>query len=373
MSNQVILIKSDRAGISGRIPKIGRTLKRNGYDIQILTWDKTGDYPADETIDGVPAHNFQLNLSNTRKYTKFFYFATWWVYIIWYILRERPDIVHALDLKNTLPVIILKPFIDVTVVYDIGDSAAFTSNRSTIYRRLLEAFETFAIRGSDGIIHVDEARKSLVNVSSKTHSAVILNSVEDFYPDFLENNNSSENEKYTIYYGGWITETRGINILLDLLEDIDDVRLIVAGPKPNKRELMLRIKQRHDVEYKGTVPHLTSLRYTFDADAVWAYYDPKIPINELASPNKVFEAMMCATPIIANLEAKPVRQIVESEKCGVLAPYDDVDGVKNSIQYLKDNPESSRKLGHNGRKGYTEKYNWDKMENRIVEFYQKLL
>ena len=81
----------------------------------------------------------------------------------------------------------------------------------------------------------------------------------------------------------------------------------------------------------------------------FALYDPKVPNHKYASPNKLFEAMMCEKPILTNY-GTIMAQIVEKENCGVLADYESIKDIRNAIIKLKNDPGLRKSLGENGLK-----------------------
>jgi glycosyltransferase involved in cell wall biosynthesis len=84
--------------------------------------------------------------------------------------------------------------------------------------------------------------------------------------------------------------------------------------------------------------------------------------------NKVLEAMMCGIPIITNIS----HDLVNDTKCGLIVEYDNVEQIKQAIITLRGNPELRRLFGTNGRKAFLEKYNWSKMEEKLLRTYETL-
>lgn len=85
--------------------------------------------------------------------------------------------------------------------------------------------------------------------------------------------------------------------------------------------------------------------------------------------NKVLEAMMCGLRIITNIS----HELVNDTKCGLIVEYENVEQIKQAIMTLRDNPEMRRFFGTNGRNTFLEKYNWTKMEEKLLRTYEVLL
>jgi glycosyltransferase involved in cell wall biosynthesis len=80
---------------------------------------------------------------------------------------------------------------------------------------------------------------------------------------------------------------------------------------------------------------------------------------------------MCATPIIVNKETT-MADLVEEENCGVVVPYFDIDALKAALNRLRNDPSLGVRLGKNGRLAFENKYNWQVMENRLINLYNEL-
>jgi len=145
---------------------------------------------------------------------------------------------------------------------------------------------------------------------------------------------------------------------------------VIAGDGP-ERDFIEQISSHgsHNIQYLGYIPHSRVVEETRKADILFAFYDPSIPNSRYASPNKVFEAMMCGKPIIVNSESA-AGTLVRKESCGVTIPYGDSEALRTAILMLKARPDLRRELGTNGRRAYEERYNWNIMKERLLAAYK---
>ncbi len=81
--------------------------------------------------------------------------------------------------------------------------------------------------------------------------------------------------------------------------------------------------------------------------------------------------MACAKPVVVS-NFPEVRKVVVEEDCGILVDPTSVDEIADAIIYLLEHPGEARKMGENGRRAVKEKYNWEKMERRLLEVYEGL-
>jgi len=125
------------------------------------------------------------------------------------------------------------------------------------------------------------------------------------------------------------------------------------------------------VLYLTFTPHDKIIEETQKADVIFSFYDPKIPNNRYASPNKLFEAMMCGKPILVNSDTS-MAKIVSLNKCGLIIEYGNEEELKNNLLKLIEDKELLKNLGLNARKTYENKYNWTIMEKRLINAYKHL-
>jgi glycosyltransferase involved in cell wall biosynthesis len=78
---------------------------------------------------------------------------------------------------------------------------------------------------------------------------------------------------------------------------------------------------------------------------------------------------MWGLPIISNIS----HDLVNDTKCGMIVEYGNMNQIKQAIVTLRDNLNLRRLCGTNGRKAFLEKYNWDKMEEKLLRTYKALL
>ena len=86
--------------------------------------------------------------------------------------------------------------------------------------------------------------------------------------------------------------------------------------------------------FPQSVPHEIIMKYTLMADLLFILYDPAIPNNKFASPNKLFEAMRCNKPVLIN-DQSSMTNIVLRENCGIIVSYGNINQIKEAIFPVK--------------------------------------
>ena len=365
---KVIIIGSDRNGLLIRPIRIARSLVRHGYEVEFLMWDRTGSGPKIEYIEGCKVYNFRFKPPNLKMWGLLPSYSFWWFYVTLFLLRKDADLYHPGNLYTLIPVIPVKIVRRKKIVYDLIDFVADSFNWHKLMRMFFAWLENFCLKFADGVIVVD-IRKQQLNMSNVKKLAVVTNCPVDLMGKFEP---QKAQDEFVIYYGGWVSETRGLKHICEAIRDIEGVKLVVAGFGPDEVKLRPIFDTQSNVEFIGLLSDVESLEWTSRADVIFAFYDPKIRINRLASPAKLYDAMMCGTPILVNSEALPVTETVRKEGCGLVVPYNDIRGIRSAIENLKENPNMQIEMGQNGRKAFEREYNWTEMEHRLIKLYDEL-
>lgn len=362
---KVTLLRS--RAIDPAIYKIADALFDSGYKVKLLVWDRAGNfrpaarYPVDRCLLRAPYDNFAIVM---------IYLPFWMGYQFLYLLKDDADIIQASDFDTLIPAVAVKLLKRVKVSYIIYDFMAdnIPKKMPSLLRRIVAGAEKFFIGFTDELFLVDECRYPQVAGAKVKSLDYIYNSPPD---QAVSVKTPGDKDCLTIFYAGVIHQARGLEYMIKALESLDNVRLIIAGTGPSQDLLNnLSGDLKSKVRYIGQLPYDQVIKSSQEADVLFAFYDPSLPNNRYASPNKMFEAMMCGKPIIVNSEVA-AGNIVQQENCGVVVPYGDSQAIAARLTELKDK-EYREKLGRNGRTAYEKKYGWNIMKSRLLGAYSKL-
>jgi glycosyltransferase involved in cell wall biosynthesis len=85
----------------------------------------------------------------------------------------------------------------------------------------------------------------------------------------------------------------------------------------------------------------------------------------------LMDALACECPILAS-DTAPVREMIRHEENGLLAGFDDVDGIVGEALRVLGDPGSFRHLGQAGVRMIDEKYSVERVLPRIKDFYEEV-
>lgn len=293
------------------------------------------------------------------------YYVLWWIKILSNKIVKESDAIHACGLESCIPVIILKKIFKIKLIYDIFDYTpnCFPTGKNRFLKVITNYLEKLCIKISDKVIVVDENR--LQEIGFKKDVFIIYNSVDkDAYKItmILLNN-------FTILYSGFISKSRGIDVFIKLAHMNPSVDFIIAGDGPDRNYAINKSISINNIKYLGLLAHEEMINIIASVDIIFAFYDPSIPININASPNKIFEAFMVGTPVIINKEVG-IASIIEKNYCGLSFYYTDVDGISETIGTLPNNRVELEKMSQNCYNLYETKFNWKLMKERLIRVYE---
>jgi glycosyltransferase involved in cell wall biosynthesis len=362
----VFLRSKSPAGIEPRLAKEAASLARAGYEVHAVLWDRTRAYPAEEVRDGIRIHRYRLAApEGTPDLAS--RLPRWQWFALRKATRLRPDIIHTVDFDTAWAARMAARLTRAKLVYDIFDFYAemITADLPPWIRQRLAAAERHMVQRADLVILPDLRRQAQFGHVRPKQIIEVMNVPED------RTVRVQIGSDFTVFYGGMIAKDRG---LLDLLAACESTgaKLIVAGHGPDEAALLPQLETSPVCMVLGMISYEEVLKQTAMAHAVTALYDPKVPNNRYAAPNKVFEAAMLSKPVIVS-EGTAIAELVRSTGFGLVVPYGDRTALREALERLMLSPAECEAMGARGRSAFESGFNWKVMEARLLEAYRSLL
>lgn len=151
------------------------------------------------------------------------------------------------------------------------------------------------------------------------------------------------------------------------LRDDRNTRLVLIGGGDRKPALLeeARAKGLANVAFVDPVPKREVPSWLARADACLLPYQDN-PLFAGALPNKAFDYLGAARPIIASAPAGELTRMVERAGCGVAVPPEDGEAMAGAIRALAADPEGARAMGARGRAYALEHYDRARLAARFV-------
>ena len=89
-------------------------------------------------------------------------------------------------------------------------------------------------------------------------------------------------------------------------------------------------------------------------------------------PNVVLEAMAARLPVITT-PAGDAKIMVEDGHNGYVVPFDDITAMAERLVQLARKPSLKQAMGHVGRQQVERQYSYDRLADRLLSIYHRLL
>jgi len=344
-----------------------RSLANNGYDVSLIVADGKGD----EVKDKVKIYDIGSNkVSRLKRMTK-----------ITKLVQKKAleldcDIYHFHDPELMFVGLALhrkgkKVIVDMHEDHPsyIAEAGYIPMGKTVGF--FYEKLENYAVKRFAGVISTrqvinDRLAKYNSNIQLITNFPYTATNVLPHAPSKVT----------TIVFAGAIGDTWRHRLIIQAIEDIDNVRYLLAGPISNSYLKVLQgLKGWSKVEYLGVVPFSKVCEMYQEADlgvAIYHYCNNMGGKEGNLANTKMFEFMNYGLPFVCT-DFRLWKKIVEKEeKCGICVNPYSLDEIRNAIVYLIEHPEERRQMGENARKAAVREYNWESQEKLLVEFYNKL-
>lgn len=360
---KIVLVRS--RAIDPAVHKVAKSLSEMGHDVKLLLWDRKGDYQPEANLK-YKIIRFKFNAPYDKSIV-FLYLPIWWIYEFLFLLRVDAKIIHLFDFDTLFPAIFVKLIKNNVLFYTIYDFYAdnLPSEIPNFLKKFVAFLERWSISFSEALFLVDEYRYKQVMGTKIKRIEYIYNSPPDYKGSF---DGKKEKKDFNIFYAGIIHKSRGLKFIIEAIKNIEHVNFVIAGTGPEELYLKKTYLDMDKIKFIGQINYNEVIFESLNSDVIIALYDPELPNNKFASPNKLFEAMMCGKPIIIN-SGIFASKIVQKEKCGIIVDYGDLEELKKTIIRLRDDPVLCETIGNKGRVAYERKYSWNIMKKKLLKVY----
>lgn len=178
------------------------------------------------------------------------------------------------------------------------------------------------------------------------------------------------NEEMEILFVGNFTPTKCIDVILQAVRRLEDVKLRLVGDVEWDEEYGEKIKKMIGEMEKGKVEVLgrvdkNRLKKEYRRADVFL-----LPSKYEGYGISMIEALGHHIPVIATARGGP-KEIIEDGKEGFLVEPENVDELRTKLKYLRDNSVERKEMGENARARYEELPTWEESMEKVKEFLSK--
>lgn len=276
-----------------------------------------------------------------------------------YTLRKlgRDDILLCIDLETILFGLFAARIRGAKVHFDIADP--FYLAKPVPFKRLWHWLEKYYISLSDIVTAPHSTRLHIYYDNIPSHARIVEN-VPDIVNlprkrSFLQQQN--DGSRMTFGYFGALESHRGLKDLLDFIQAHEHTSVIIGG-RGSLEPLIIKLASRcQRIQYLGFFDSKLIAELSNSVDIYYAIYEPTKPLHMLASPNKYYEHLALAIPILCSKNILQANQVIHFHTGWVIDC-----GVKPLMSWYyeyKDNQSAFEDASFNAKHLWKKKFsNW---------------
>ena len=380
-----------------------RGVKKMGWDVQVVT--RRG-YPHDrkemnglptdklQVVDEIPYHRLielekgygQINIAA--------YLQAYAEDLVKLVLELRPSIIHAASnhLNGLVANAVAKHF-NIPSIYEVRGLWEITriSRQPEFYgSEYFQMMSNLEVRSSSDASYVFAITHALADELKRRSPAItevgfLPNGVhsERFIPIppnlILKEKLGINRDAVVLGYIGSLVSYEGLDLLLESLplikkEITTPFKLMIVGDGTYMEKLQALCSELDlddDVIFTGRVPHEEVEDYYSIVD-IAPFPRLPLPVTEMVSPLKPFEAMAMQKAVISSNVAA-LGEIVIHQETGILFEKGDVDDLALNLSKLIEDSELRHQLGIKAREWVCEHRDWNIVAGTLDGVYHNLL
>lgn len=306
-----------------------------------------------------------------------------------YAIEEKADIYHCHDLTMLPSGYKASRLFNAKLVYDSHEYypesvLAFTPEQKE-YAEILFDVEQKLLPKTDIAITINDY---LAETMAKRYNVPKLNVIQNCTqaPEELDYNiryniireklGLSENTKIVLFQGGFSEKRNLENLVLTGNHILDDDIVIVLLGYGDYGIYLKKLMKENDVSedkviFMEAVSQKELIYYSASADVGIIPYIAYNWYFSYSSPNKLYEFIQGALPIIASDQMTEIGRILKLEGIGIVGDLTSPEKIAAMIKYFFSDKSIKDKLKENMKKA-AKKYIWKEEGTRLVDMYNRL-
>jgi len=391
-SNRVLIVLENLpVPLDRRVWLEATTLTTAGYLVSVICptgkgWDKLY-----EEIDGVHIYRYP---EPPEAHSGALAYAREWGGALWHIFRlarkvrreQGFDVIHGCNPPDLIFLLALRyRFSGVRYLFDHHDvcpelfEAKF--GKKGLLHRIMLVWERMTFACAHVSIATNESFRTIATTRGKmmpedvfvVRSAPRIEKFELREPDPEVRKDAGT----VIGYVGVIGQQEGMDLLVAAADHLirtlgkSDVHFVIVGFGPHLPEV------KKDVKDRGLEPYFTFTGPLYGEDLlrvlnsvdIGVSPDPKNPMNNISTMNKVMEYMTLEKPVV-QFDLKEGR--ASAAGASLYAKANDPEDFAAKMAWLIDHSEEGRAMGQYGRKRVLEELSWDHSVPHLLAAYELL-
>jgi len=366
--HKVKMIVTNRFDPDVRVYKEAKYLVLRGFDVEILCWDREGEYKQKEyeIIDGIkvkrffPFAKYGTGLKQIIPYIKFIKACKN------YLKDNEYHYLHCHDLDGVIIGYFCKHK-NSKLIFDMHEFYEGQRNKQRI-KHIIRKIVNFMQNNSDFIIYLNEVQKTHIKGKNINKLIYLPNYPEsEYYVDCKK----IKSNKLRISYIGAVRQYNELKNLMDAAINLDDVEISIHGAGVAYEALKKIEKDYSNTIITGAYHFSQSAELYKQTDLLYVVYDMKLANWKSSYPVKFFEAIITKTPVIIS-RGSAMEEFLKKHDIGFVVDGSNVQEIRELIMYIRDNRHLlDEKIKILEKIQY--EFTWDKVVKNLDKIYMNCL
>jgi len=331
--HEVKMIVTNRFDPDVRVYKEAKYLVSCGFDVEILCWDREGEYKDKEfeNIEGIkikrffPYTKYGTGLKQIKPFMKFIYECRN------YLNSKEYQYLHCHDLDGALVGYLCKSK-KCKLIFDMHEFYEGQRNKQKI-RLIIRKAVSYLQNKSDFIIYVNEAQIEHMKLKNKNKLVYLPNYAEiDNYRDCEK----EKSDKLRISYIGSVRQYEELKNLMDAGKDVNNVVISIHGSGTAYTALKSIENDYKNVNITGLYHFSKSVELYRKTDLLYVVFNTKFRNWKYGYSVKFFEAIITKTPVIVS-RGSAMEEFVNKYDIGFTIDGSNIQEIKELIVYISEN------------------------------------
>ena len=385
----LVLVENLSVPLDRRVWQEATTLTKAGFRVFVVCpRGNQVDREPIEHLEGVTIYRYPLTAATAgpRGYAREYAQALWHTSRLVARLAKKHqfDVVHACNPPDFLLAAAWPLKLRGTaLIFDHHDLvpelylSRFGRGKDALYRGVV-GVERLAFRLADVVIATNESYRhvALTRGRKQDGDVFVVRSAPDL-ARFRQRDPEAalkRGKKHLVSYLGVMGPQDGVDHALRALAAVrtrrEDWHAIFMGAGDVLEEMKALARQlgiAEMVEFPGRVPDDYVARVLSSSDACLAP-DPKNPLNDVSTMNKILEYMAMSRPIVS-YDLREAR--VSAGDAALYSRPNDVDAFADALERLFDDPALGARMGVIGRSRVENELSWQHSEHALLNAYER--
>ena len=359
-SNKIYMILTNGFDPDVRVYKEAKFLKNEGFEIEIICWDRKGDYidRKEEILDGIKIKRFCILSKPGSGMKQLIPFMKFIKSVREYLKDKDYSYLHCHDFDGMTVGLFTRKKKNRTIIFDMHE---IYKNYSYAKNNIFDWIFTKYLKKSSYIIYVN--KEQIKNINSNLKEKAV------FLPNYPEESIYTPINKYSckeirVNYIGCLRDYESLDTLSRIGIKDANLKIGLYGMGVCYEKLYEEYKNTNVIiygKYNGIEESGEIYRST---DILYCSYNPDVANWKTAYPVKLYEAIITLTPIIVSKNTE-AGKFVEENGIGTTIQYGNEESIINAIYEIKEHYNQYVK----NIKKIADNYKWENIAKNLDKIY----